>query len=176
MKRSGGFTVVEIVVVCIAVAILVTVAAVGWDATIDRSEDQTRETEQKEWAKRFETYRNRNGVYPSSASATDNTTALSGRYCLGTDFPSNRCGGGATLISTNDAAPNRVMEELVKVGTLPTYTHKLVNGYSGPWADYTNASRIRVYQVYLSSTCPDTTTKDTSITAANVCYIELQKN
>lgn len=172
MKNTRGFTVVEIIVVCVAIGILASIGIIGWNATLERGRDRTREAEHKEWVARFETYRNRNNVYPNSASATNNNTALTGRYCLGTGFPSNQCGGGSmTATATN----NRVMEELAKVGTLPAYSHVRVDGYSGPWADYSNANYIRVYQVYEGS-CPSDTTRNTSITGATVCYIDLDKD
>lgn len=175
MQKSSGFTVVEIIVVCIAIGILASVVVVGWAGTLTAGKDRNRASEQKEWATRFETYRNRFMVYPNSADDTG-TTSLNSRYCLGTNFPSNNCAGGGILTSTNDSSPNKLMQALAKVGSLPSYTHEAINGYTGPWADYTNSTRIRIYHSYLKSTCPDGTTKDTSFTGATICYIEFTKN
>lgn len=171
MKNVRGFTVVEIIVVCVVVGIIASIGTIAWNMTLQRGRDRTREGEQKEWVARFETYRNRFNVYPNSASTTNNNTAITGYHCLGADFPSNQCGGGPMATT---ASNNRVMQELAKVGTLPEYSHTRVNGYVGPWADYTNTSRIRVYQSYEGS-CPTDTT-NASISGAVVCYIDLSKD
>lgn len=175
MQKSSGFTVVEIIVVCIAIGILASIVVVGWSGTLISGKDHNRAAEQQEWASRFETYRNRYMVYPNAADDTG-TTALSGRYCLGTGFPGNNCAGGGILTATNDTSPSKLMQVLAKVGTLPSYTHETVNGYTGPWADYTTSTRIRIYHSYAESTCPARTTRDTSFTGATICYIELTKN
>lgn len=156
------------------IGILFTIVTVAWSITLRQGEDDTRHAEQQEWVSRFETYQAQQGVYPNSSSATDNTSQLSGRYCLGTNFPNNRCGNND--IPTDDASPNRVMQELRKVGTLPEYEHKLVRGRSGPWADYQTPAYIRVYQAYYNSQCPNGTTHDSTYSGEGaVCYVTLSK-
>lgn len=174
MHKSGGFTIVEIIIVCIVLGILVTIGTVSWAGSLVSGRDRTRNIEQQDWVKRYDTYRNRYNVYPNTSSTG---VALNARYCLGTAFPSNTCAGGSIATSTNDAAPNTVMTELTKVGTLPDYKHSLARGnYVGPWADYTTSTRIRIYQAYEGESCPAGTTIDTTYSGATVCYIELAKN
>lgn len=174
MHKSGGFTIVEIIIVCIVLGILVTIGTVAWGGTLVSGRDRTRLAEQQHWVKRYETYRNRYGVYPNATSAG---AALTGRYCLGTGFPSNTCAGGAIATTTNDAAPNGVMVELAKVGTPPDYKHSAARGnYIGPWADYTTSTRIRIYQAYEGTVCPAPSVQDTTYSGATLCYIELIKN
>lgn len=177
MKKSRGFTIVEILIVIAVLGILFTIVSVAWITILRQGEDDTRYAEQQEWVSRFETYRGQHGVFPNSASATENTTPLTGEYCLGTGFPGNRCKrvSGADSISTNDNAPNRVMQELAKVGTLPDYQRIAVGEYVGPWADYRTPTEIRVYQAYDSTPCPGDTTRDTALSEGVVCYITLRK-
>ena len=175
MQKMSGFTIVEIVVICAVIAILATVIGVGWSGTVASGRDRAHATEQKEWIGRYETFRQRFSVYPSAADEA-NTTALAGRYCLGSGFAGNQCAGGSILTPATSTDNNKLLRDLAKVGTLPEYQHTAVNGYTGPWADYTNATRIRIYHSYIKSTCPDGTTKDTTITGANLCYIQLEKN
>lgn len=174
MHKSGGFTIVEIIVVCIAISILASMVAVGWGATLKLSRDNIRETEQRDWTKRFENYRQRYTIYPD----TDNTgTAIAnGTYCLGTGFPGGRC--KLTIGGTAENAANPVMTQLAKIGTLPDYKHTAVGGYSGPWAEYIagTPALIRIYQVYERGDCPDSMTKDTGITGVTACYQQLTKN
>lgn len=175
MQKMRGFTVVEILVVTAVLGILFAIVTVAWAFTLRDSEDDTRFAQHQEWISRFETYRTQNGVYPNSASATDNTTPLDGEYCLGTDFPDNQCGDG--IVATPVSA-NRVLEELSKVGTLPEYTNKKANSYTGPWADYTQFSstgQIRIYQSYSSDPCPSGTSRDANYTGGVVCYATITR-
>lgn len=167
-----GFTVVEILVVTAVIGILFSIVTVAWSFTMRDGEDDTRYAEHQEWISRFETYRAQHSVYPNSASATNNTTPLTGKYCLGTDFPDNRCGDGIVATSVSS---NRVLQELSKVGTLPEYTHKKAKGYTGPWADYNQPTQIRIYQSYFSGPCPSGTSQDAAFTGGVVCYITLKK-
>lgn len=173
MQKSSGFTVVEIIVVCIAVGILASIVIVGWSGTLINSKDQIRETDQKEWVSQFETYRNRYMVYPNSADDAG-TTALNGRYCLGANFPSGNCGGGGATATT--AGSTALMKALAKVGSAPDHAHVAANGYTGPWADFTNSGYIRIYQSYSNTTCPTGTIKDTGFAGATICYVQLTKN
>lgn len=175
MRKSYGFTIVEVIIVCIVIGILASVVIIGWSGTMMGSKDDVRANEQHAWVSRFETFRNRYSVYPNSATS-DNSTALNGRYCLGIKFPSNQCAGGGITTATNDALPNQLMQDLAKVGTLPDFTHETAQGYTGPWADYTNPAYIRIYQSYLGQSCPEKTTQDTNFTGATICYVQLAKN
>lgn len=93
MQKSPGFTIVEIIIVCVVVAILASIGIVSWSATLRNSRDDVRASEHKDWAKRFETFRSKNTVYPN---ANDSGVAITGEHCLGTGFPSGRCKGGGS--------------------------------------------------------------------------------
>ncbi len=174
MQKSAGFTIVEIIVVCIALGILVSIGVIGWSTVLTQSRDQARADEQRDWVTRFQTYRQRYFVYPT---ADGSGTAITGQHCLGTGFPGGQCKSSGSPITEN--ANSTIMQELAKVGTLPDYAHDIApNGYIGPWVQFVAGSpgSIRIYQSYTQSTCPDDTNKDTSYTGANICYVELSKN
>lgn len=118
MQKSPGFTIVEIIIVCIVISILAGIGIVSWSATLRNSRDDVRASEQKDWAKRFETFRSRYSVYPS---ASDTNVAITGEHCLGTGFPSSRCKGGGSPVTEN--ASSTIMQQLAKVGTLLFQTH-----------------------------------------------------
>lgn len=172
MEKRAGFTVVEILIVCIVLGILVTIGTIGWSNTVEKSRDRTRETEQNAWAKSFETYRQRFVVYPH---ANASGVAIAGEHCLGTGFPGGRCKSSGSPIAEN--ANSAIMQELEKVGTLPSYPHEQpAGGYIGPWVNYNTTGEIRIYQSYTQASCPEGTVDDTSYTGATVCYIRLTKN
>ena len=172
MRKSAGFTVVELIVICVVLGILVSIGTVAWSATSNRSTDRTLAAEQQAWLKQFETYRQRFNVYPNANSSG---VAITGDHCLGTGFASGRCKGGATPVTEN--ASSAIMLQLAKVGTAPDYSRKgAINGYSGPWVSYATAGEIRIYQSYKQTECPEDTTKDTAFTTANICYVRMVKN
>ncbi len=173
MQKSPGFTIVEIIVVCVVITILASIGVVSWSNTLRASRDSTREAEQKDWAKRFETFRSRYFVYPN---ASDAGVAITGEHCLGTEFPSGRCKGGVSPIAEN--ASSTIMLQLAKVGTLPSFKHTVARGYVGPWVQFIAGTpgTIRIYHSYEQNDCPNNTIKDTSFTGAAVCYIQFTKN
>ena len=172
MYKSGGFTIIEVIVVCIVIGILVGIGTIGWSSSLTAGRDRTREIEQQDWVKRFQTYKQRYNLFPSYVSDSS-STALNARYCLGTGFPSGQCGGGST--TATEAASTGLMTQLAKIGTLPEFKHTAAKGYTGPWADYSVASRIRIFQAYEGTSCPTDTT-NAAITGATVCYVDLAKN
>ncbi|MBH1980475.1 prepilin-type N-terminal cleavage/methylation domain-containing protein [Candidatus Saccharibacteria bacterium] len=173
MQKSPGFTIVEIIIVCVVVAILASIGIVSWSATLRNSRDDVRASEHKDWAKRFETFRSKNTVYPN---ANDSGVAITGEHCLGTGFPSGRCKGGGSPITEN--ATSTIMQQLAKVGTLPIYKHTAARGYVGPWVQFITGTpgAIRVYHSYENTDCPTGIAKDTSYAGATICYIEFTKN
>lgn len=173
MQKSSGFTVVEIIVVCVVIAILASIGIVSWSATQRNSRDDVRASEQRDWAKRFETFRSRYMVYPN---ASDTGVAITGEHCLGTGFPSARCKGGISPITENPSST--IMLQLAKVGTLPAFKHTIAQGYVGPWVQYIAGTpgTIRIYHSYENADCPSGITKDTSFTGATICYIQFTKN
>lgn len=173
MQKSSGFTVVEIIVVCIVIAILASIGVVSWSATQRNSRDDVRASEQRDWAKRFETFRSRYMVYPN---ASDAGVAITGEHCLGTGFPGGRCKGSVGPITEN--ASSTIMLQLAKVGTLPSFKHTAARGYVGPWVQFIAGTpgTIRIYHSYENTDCPSGTTKDTSFTGATVCYIQFTKS
>lgn len=164
MEKPRGFTIVEILVVCAVIGILFTIVSVAWALTLRESEDDTRFAEQQEWVSRFQTYRAQNGIYPD--------LPVNSRHCLGIDFPENQCGNSITATS---ASSNPALQALSKVGTLPEYQHRAVNGYVGPWVTYTPSNQINIYQSYHNGPCPSGTSHDTTFSEGVVCYITLAK-
>lgn len=185
MSKKSGFTVVEIVVIIAVLGILAGIVAVGWGGMLLSGRDRTRETEQQDWVKRFETYRQRFGVYPN-ATISDSNIAITGTHCLGTGFPvttgfpDGRCRSTTGSPSTAQVSNSDIMQQLAKVGTLPDFQHTAARGgYVGPWVEYIAGTpgSIRIYQAYEKSSCPSGTTLDSATySSGTVCYIQLTKN
>lgn len=65
MKRSKGFTIVEVAVVIVILAILVTLTALGFNRTMSNSRNDSTNSKGKLIATALEKYYNQNGEYPT---------------------------------------------------------------------------------------------------------------
>lgn len=173
MEQTRGFTLVEIIIVCVVLGLLVSVGAIGWSSTLIAGRDRVRAGELADWEKRYDNYRRTNFVYPNTDSAGN---PLTGEYCLGSNFPGGICKKVSSPISESSSAG--LQAELEKAGQVPNYAHVSANGYIGPWVRYYPGSpgSIRLYHSFEQSSCPNNTTKDSSFTGATICYIELTQN
>lgn len=144
-KNQTGFTIVELLIVIVVIAILAAITIVAYNGIQNRANNSARYSEIKAWAKHFELYKTQEGAYPSMAT---------GGYCLGSNFPVGggglaRCrdfngtGVSSYLQSNNDP----LMTELQKVSSsLPSGLRAGVNGTIGPYADY-SSSQISLTEV-----------------------------
>ena len=146
----SGFTVVELLIVIVVIALLAAVSVLAYNGTQQRANNAARVVVGKQWADLFEIYKGTFGKYPSQISPPGTG------FCLGSGFPQGlnneqRCksykSGGMyatpsprgsqpeSLLQSNNAA---LMTELRKAGSLPeslplpSRSKQLV----GPYVDY----------------------------------------
>lgn len=133
--RARGFTIVELLIVIVVIAILVSVSVVAYNGVQARANNSSRLQEVNAWHKHFQLYKVTYGNYPAVPS--DN-------YCLGTGFPDGdgTAGGECRDYASGSAATyhendnTALMNELKKVGTLPSGPRKPVNGTVGPYVNF----------------------------------------
>jgi len=118
--KQAGFTIVELLIVIVLIAVLAAIAVVAYNGIQVRAENAARASEFKQWVKIMKAYHATNGVYPPALGAT-------GRYCLGTGFPEGKC--TSTALESDSV---QLMSELSSVATLPSGPRKKIGGgYSG---------------------------------------------
>lgn len=137
MKRStNGFTIVELLVAIVAIAILASIVIVSYGGIQARASNVARWTQVQQWRKIFKIYQAHYGSFPNVPN---------GSYCLGSGFPSGgycrEYWAGAVGPKTyKESDPNNVLliNELKKVATnLPTINPKPVkNAIVGPYIFY----------------------------------------
>lgn len=157
---KSGFTIVELLLVIVVIAILAAVSVVAYNGVQKRSDNAARLSELRGWYQLFELYKAQNGSYPP----------LSAQFtCLGTGFPTGANGEPRCVDYMNasysaresDGASLRSL--LSQFGTIPPAFKKPVSGTVGPYVQYygVGAPDIDITQVFQgnsASDCPKPTT------------------
>ena len=136
-KSTNGFTIVELLIVIVVIAILATISIVAYNGISTRARNNIRIQELKQWQKSFELYKAQNGNYPTMAN---------GGYCLGEGFPVGP-GGLARCRNWNSTSQysyiasdsESLMTALKTVGSLPSGDKTSVGGGTiGPYTVYSD--------------------------------------
>lgn len=156
MYKKSGFTIVELLIVIVVIAILAAISIVAYNGIQTRANNTTALNEAVAWRKLFEVYK---ATYGSTPDVPYNTS-----YCLGTGFPSNS--GGGNLPRCRDYGYNgpsgylesenaTLMTELAKVGTLPQSKKVPINGTVGSYVNYLQSTASITFVIRGSSSeCP----------------------
>tara|TARA_B100002049_G_C16052782_1_gene364299 strand:+ start:339 stop:923 length:585 start_codon:yes stop_codon:yes gene_type:complete len=130
-KQQGGFTIVELLIVIMIIGILATLIITTFSGIRQKAENTASASNMREWAKAFTAYEAQSGkvfTLPSSAGGTG--------YCLGTDFPNDKCrlfnqsGSQSYAASTADTVYTQLADEGVKA---PKGSSKPVKGTVGTY-------------------------------------------
>ena len=185
--KSRGFTIVELLIVIVVIAILAAISVVAYNGIQTRAETASKVKAMANWAKIFESYKALTSSWPS-------ILAPGNYYCLGTGFPSSSYSGNVprcrdyhsttTGYLESNAVP--LMNQLkIVASSLPDNPKKPTNSavvgpylYMGSAGDY--ISIIDVFP-YNSASCPDGTILDfydptDANKTARWCKIRLQTN
>lgn len=107
--RRKGFTIVELLIVIVVIAILAAITVVSYNGIKRRAEDTARYADLVQVDRLIQLYRIQNGRYPVTASQMTPGAI----YCIGTGFPSGSCWDGTS-------ESDRSVTDLLKtIGTLP---------------------------------------------------------
>lgn len=175
-RRTHGFTIVELLIVIVVIAVLATVTVVAYNGVQQRARNTSRIAAAKGYVNLLSMYRTTNGSYPFT----------SGHYCLGTGFPDvnsdgvgdcyNAQTGDGWLTSVNST----INTQLATIGTLPDSPKGLIVGTDGiprvgPLANWKADGYLYVYYILErtgSEVCPYGTT-EWSTTNTLICQVQL---
>lgn len=152
--REPGFTIVELLIVIVVVAILATISIVAYQGIQVKANNAMRLAEAQEWVKLFGIYASLEGSYPASD-----------RYCLGRGFPKYQgreigsCwdANGTIRADENEAIMSDF--EFVTQSTLPKYSRLPIveNGIErvGPVLWGNSSTEIYMIKYFLQSATRD---------------------
>lgn len=154
-KSVRGFTIVELLIVIVVIAILAAITIVAYNGVQKRALNTSRLTEVEAWQKQFLLYYANNGAAVSG---------YTGQYlCLGSGFPSGKCrnytqavGSGSTYAESANTSLMTALKSAT--GSLPTGgTRQPVGNYVGPyvyiWNDNSGFSLFTFFDGG-STSCP----------------------
>ena len=148
VKTKSGFTIVELLIVIVVIAILAAISVVAFNGIQARAQNTSRLTELNAWSKIFALYKGTYGSYPRPDSTTFGQYKYG--FCLGIGYPgqTNPTTGVGGKCHDNTAPVNLALNtELKKVSSLPS-------GIRTP----TKANALGVYVDYWGySSTPGTT-------------------
>jgi prepilin-type N-terminal cleavage/methylation domain-containing protein len=150
-REQSGFTIVELLIVIVVIAILATISIVAYSGIQQRAKNARVAAGVQQYVKAIQGYYATNGSYPSYSG------------CLGANYPSNRCwlaqGNPHYSVSTNldaqlsELVPNKptLATELMDLGLISTNYYQR----AGLVYIYTSASNIelRYYLEGLNQPC-----------------------
>jgi prepilin-type N-terminal cleavage/methylation domain-containing protein len=77
-KKQAGFTIVELLIVIVVIAILATISIVAYNGIQDRANNSAVQSDMTNLAKKIRIYEAENGGLPKGGSATGNSAAFPG--------------------------------------------------------------------------------------------------
>lgn len=124
--NNRGFTIVELLIVIVVIAILAAISIVSYNNIQARAKNTARLTMAENTIKLLELYKATYGEYPKLEAGKG--------YCVGTGYPNGKCrdyntSGAAVYPETDTTLSN----ELKKVGTTPTGNYNEVGTTVGPY-------------------------------------------
>lgn len=145
-KSTSGFTIVELLIVIVVIAVLAAITIVAYNGIQQRAKNSSRIAVGDQWVKLFKVYQAQFDTLPPSLVSASNGA----KFCLGTGFP---VGGGGVprcqnVTGTDSNSPAEsdnatLMSELQAVGSLPA-TPPLKALVTGPYLIKSSASSISV--------------------------------
>ena len=121
LKTKSGFTIVELLIVIVVIAILAAISVVAFNGIQARAQNTSRLTELNAWSKIFALYKGTYGSYPRPDSTTFGQYKYG--FCLGIGYPgqTNPTTGVGGKCHDNTAPVNLALNtELKKVSSLPS--------------------------------------------------------
>lgn len=159
VRRMRGFTIVELLVVIVVIAILASITIVAYSGIRERAINTAHLSEIMAWRDSFVLYQATTGSYPSSMT-------IDTEYCLGTGFPDGT--GGVPRCHNYNATDSYAVAESGNAALMAQLTNEVdipstgdrtpIQGIVGPYALLTSYDGItlfvQLFMTWYGSDCP----------------------
>lgn len=167
-SRKHGFTIVELLIVIVIIAILAAISVAVYNGIQVRANNTARVSEAQSWAKLLALYKAANGVWPAMTVGQE--------YCLGSGFPIGyggvgRCHNYLTSDAPLQSSNTVMMSQLQTVGALPSGSRAPVASIVGPYARLNANGTINIDIVNQGLECPEGTSDLWNNGADSTCRI-----
>lgn len=156
MYKKTGFTIVELLIVIVVIAILAAISITAYNGIQIRASNTARVNEAKAWQRLFESYKASTGSYPAMAE---------GGYCPGTGYPNGsdaqpRCRNLDSTSSQShlESSGTPIRSAIQTIAAIPSGNRTIVKygtwGLAGPYVLYYSNAYIRIGTWLQGDTCP----------------------
>jgi prepilin-type N-terminal cleavage/methylation domain-containing protein len=176
--KYRGFTIVELLIVIVVIAILASISVVAYNGIQNRAETTSRLAEIKSWEQAFKLYRAENGEWPPGLVPGNNNNF----YCLGDQFPigndgQRRCrdlGNANSYLQSKSTASGGLLDQLKPYSVVPSKAPKALAGVTGPWAQIYNdsTSTLEISNVF-PTVCPSGFLQDGPYSGVWYCQLRI---
>lgn len=148
--RTRGFTIVELIITVVVIAILTTITVISYNGVQDRAYNASQLVDMRNTIAALEAYVIKNGRLPVVSRIGSNEG-----YCVGTGYPSGYCRDSQVVGSNRYPETDLQLTNAIKtIAEVPTKKRELVYGTSGPYVHTFAATHFRVMGVFKAESCP----------------------
>lgn len=148
-KSVSGFTIVELLIVIVVIAILAAISVVAYGGIQERAKNSSRMAQGNQWVQALQIYQAQTGAMPPALASAD----AGMKFCLGTGFP---VGGGGVPRCQNvtgtdsnspvESANAALMSELQSIAQIPSSApiRSSSTSLTGPWLRKNSDNEVSV--------------------------------
>jgi prepilin-type N-terminal cleavage/methylation domain-containing protein len=158
-RQHTGFTIVELLIVIIVIAILATITVVAYNGIQNRGRTSSGSANANLIAKKAEMFNSVNSLYPSYCQFTTNTMVPTGTTPTSGTGPGTCVAGGAAvsaevrLDNVNMLTPSAMTGPISANGTVVQYKRCTTNGAQVTYYDFSTSGAI-TKNIGDTTTCP----------------------
>ena len=134
MKRTYGFTIVELLIVIVVVAILASLSYVGYTNISNRAYDSSVQSDLAQIGKKLELYRAENGLWPVGHTQLQGTGIKVSKDAYGHHYDLSGAQYNLLYCRIPDGGGTMAVVGRSKSGNIFSYAAGTVSAYTGRWS------------------------------------------